>query len=298
MYRLGLDIGGTKIAAAVYSPAGVQVYYQRYETEKQSYNAFIVQIKQIVACAANQIPERFSIGIGLPGAICPNSDKIKNSNILILNGNALKEDLSRELGQPVWLANDADCFALSEAINGAGQDFHSCFGAILGTGCGGGVVYNKHLVKGPNNVAGEWGHNPLADYHPVTDGTPEPCYCGRNVCNESFLSGTGFAKGYNQKHQTALSSKDIMDLANHDQSAQAHYELYLDQLARALAQVINFFDPAVIVLGGGMSNQQSLYDDLPSRLGQYVFGGVCNTPIRQAKLGDDSGVLGAALLPV
>lgn len=297
MYRLGLDIGGTKIAAAVYSPAGVQVYYQRYQTEKQSYPAFIEQIKQVVANAATQIPEQFSIGIGLPGAVCPNTGNIKNSNILIINDQPLQQDLAREIGQSIWLANDADCFALSEAVHGAGEDYHSCFGAILGTGCGGGVVYQKQLIKGPNNVAGEWGHNPLADYHPITDGTPDTCYCGRAVCNESFLSGTGFAKGYNQKHHSTLSSKEIMDNISHDPAAKAHYELYLDQLARALAQVINFFDPAVIVLGGGMSNQPSLYDDLPQRLSQYVFGGVCNTPVRQAKLGDDSGVLGAALLP-
>ncbi|WP_199454213.1 ROK family protein [Vibrio owensii] len=296
MQYLGLDIGGTKIAAALFNEAGEQLYYQRHNTIKSDYDAFLTHVITIIEQAASCADESISIGIGLPGAICPGTQKIKNSNILVLNGQALKEDLEAHLKATVHIANDADCFALSEALFGAAKNHGSVFGVIIGTGCGGGVVYNKQLVKGPNNVAGEWGHNQLAFYDEVKDGKTEGCYCGRAACNELFLSGTGFAKQYNDKHATNLSSQEIIELKSDSESAKRHYELYLDQLARALSQVINFFDPQAIVLGGGMSNVLSIYDDLPAYLPQYVFGGYCKTPILKAELGDDSGVKGAAFL--
>ncbi|EDL70233.1 ROK family protein [Vibrio campbellii] len=296
MQYLGLDIGGTKIAAALFNEAGEQLYYQRYNTIKSDYDAFVTHVITIIEQAASCADESISIGIGLPGAICPGTQKIKNSNILVLNGQALKEDLEAHLKATVHIANDADCFALSEALFGAAKNHGSAFGVIIGTGCGGGVVHDKQLVKGPNNVAGEWGHNQLAFYDEVEDGKTENCYCGRAACNELFLSGTGFAKQYNDKHATNLSSQEIIELKSDSESAKRHYELYLDQLARALSQVINFFDPQAIVLGGGMSNVLSIYDDLPVYLPQYVFGGYCKTPILKAQLGDDSGVKGAAFL--
>ncbi|WP_199437537.1 ROK family protein [Vibrio owensii] len=296
MQYLGLDIGGTKIATALFNEAGEQLYYQRHNTIKSDYDAFLTHVITIIEQAASCADESISIGIGLPGAICPGTQKIKNSNILVLNGQALKEDLEAHLKAMVHIANDADCFALSEALFGAAKNHGSAFGVIIGTGCGGGVVYNKQLVKGPNNVAGEWGHNQLAFYDEVKDGKTEGCYCGRAACNELFLSGTGFAKQYNDKHATNLSSQEIIELKSDSESAKRHYELYLDQLARALSQVINFFDPQAIVLGGGMSNVLSIYDDLPAYLPQYVFGGYCKTPILKAELGDDSGVKGAAFL--
>lgn len=296
MQYLGLDIGGTKIAAALFNEAGEQLYYQRYNTIKSDYDAFVTHVITIIEQAASCADESISIGIGLPGAICPGTQKIKNSNILVLNGQALKEDLEAHLKATVHIANDADCFALSEALFGAAKNHGSAFGVIIGTGCGGGVVHDKQLVKGPNNVAGEWGHNQLAFYDKVKDGKTENCYCGRAACNELFLSGTGFAKQYNDKHATNLSSQEIIELKSDSESAKRHYELYLDQLARALSQVINFFDPQAIVLGGGMSNVLSIYDDLPAYLPQYVFGGYCKTPILKAQLGDDSGVKGAAFL--
>ncbi|CAE6908897.1 Glucokinase [Vibrio sp. B1ASS3] len=296
MQYLGLDIGGTKIAAALFNEAGEQLYYQRHNTIKSDYDAFLTHVITIIEQAASCADESISIGIGLPGAICPGTQKIKNSNILVLNGQALKEDLEAHLKATVHIANDADCFALSEALFGAAKNHGSAFGVIIGTGCGGGVVYNKQLVKGPNNVAGEWGHNQLAFYDEVKDGKTEDCYCGRDACNELFLSGTGFAKQYNDKHATNLSSQEIIALKSDSESSKRHYELYLDQLARALSQVINFFDPQAIVLGGGMSNVLSIYDDLPAYLPQYVFGGYCKTPILKAELGDDSGVKGAAFL--
>ncbi|ELP8107272.1 ROK family protein [Vibrio vulnificus] len=296
MQYLGLDIGGTKIAAALFNEAGEQLYYQRHNTIKSDYDAFLTHVITIIEQAASCADESISIGIGLPGAICPGTQKIKNSNILVLNGQALKEDLEAHLKATVHIANDADCFALSEALFGAAKNHGSAFGVIIGTGCGGGVVYNKQLVKGPNNVAGEWGHNQLAFYDEVKDGKTEDCYCGRDACNELFLSGTGFAKQYNDKHATNLTSQEIIALKSDSESAKRHYERYLDQLARALSQVINFFDPQAIVLGGGMSNVLSIYDDLPAYLPQYVFGGYCKTPILKAELGDDSGVKGAAFL--
>ncbi|MDE1248495.1 ROK family protein [Vibrio aestuarianus] len=296
MQYLGLDIGGTKIAAALFNEAGEQLYYQRYNTIKSDYDAFLTHVIAIIEQAASCADESISIGIGLPGAICPSTQKIKNSNILVLNGQALKEDLEAHLKATVHIANDADCFALSEALFGAAKNHSSAFGVIIGTGCGGGVVYNKQLVKGPNNVAGEWGHNQLAFYDVEKDGKTENCYCGRAACNELFLSGTGFAMLYNGKHGTSLTSQEIIVLKSNSESARRHYTLYLDQLARALSQVINFFDPQAIVLGGGMSNVLSIYDDLPAYLPQYVFGGYCKTPILKAELGDDSGVKGAAFL--
>lgn len=296
MQYLGLDIGGTKIAAALFDESGAQLYYQRYNTEKTSYDAFLTQVIAIIEQASTFADESLSIGVGLPGAICPGTQRIKNSNILALNGHALREDLEAHFHSNVHLANDADCFALSEALFGAAKDHSSMFGVIIGTGCGGGVVYQNQLVKGPNNVAGEWGHNQLAFYNEIKDGKTTDCYCGRAACNELFLSGTGFAKQYNSKHDTNLTSQEIIELRGESHSAQAHYELYLDQLARALSQVINFFDPQAIVLGGGMSNVLSIYQDLPAYLPQYVFGGYCKTPILKAELGDDSGVKGAAFL--
>ncbi|MDH6015267.1 ROK family protein [Vibrio splendidus] len=298
MHYLGLDIGGTKIAAALFQEDGKQLDYQRYETIKDDYDAFLRHVVNIIETMLGQATEDINIGIGLPGAICPKTNKIKNSNILIINGQSLKEDLEQRLGKNVFLANDADCFALSEALFGAAKGYTSAFGVIIGTGCGGGVVYNKQLVKGPNNIAGEWGHNQLAYLNTETDYTPEPCYCKSPACNELFLSGTGFAARYNAQYRTELTSQQIMAARNESESAKTHYHNYIDQLARALSQVVNVFDPYAIVLGGGMSNETGIYEDLPQALSKYVFGGNCSTPILKAQLGDDSGVKGAAFLCV
>ncbi|WP_047046919.1 ROK family protein [Vibrio mexicanus] len=298
MQYLGLDIGGTKISAALFQDDGEQLYYQRYETIKDDYDAFLRHVIDIIETAISQVAEDINIGIGLPGAICPKTDNIKNSNILVINGQPLKQDLEQRLGKTIFLANDADCFALSEALFGAAKGYPSAFGAIIGTGCGGGVVSNKQLVKGPNNIAGEWGHNQLAHLNTDCDFAPKPCYCESTACNELFLSGTGFAARYNAQHGTDLTSQQIMAARNKSESAKTHYNHYIDQLARALSQVINVFDPYAIVLGGGMSNEAGIYDDLPPVLSKYVFGGNCTTPILKAQLGDDSGVKGAAFLCV
>ena len=295
--RLGLDVGGTKISAILLDHSGQKIYYQRYETEKSDYTAFLSQIEQIVNQAKQATQHPFSIGIGLPGSLCPISGAIRNSNCLILNGEFLKEDLGERLLQEVSIANDADCFALSEALYGAGMGKKTCFGIIIGTGCGGGLSVKGELISGPNRVSGEWGHSPLAYYSVENDGDVATCYCGQAICNESFLSGTGFAARYNARHGSRLSSEEIINLSVTDPAAKEHYQHYVNALARAMAVVINILDPDVIVMGGGMSNVKSLYNDLPEELKKYVFGGTCQTPIKMAQLGDDSGVLGAAYLP-
>ncbi|MDU1152427.1 MAG: ROK family protein [Klebsiella michiganensis] len=277
MLHLGLDIGGTKMEAVLLNAAGECVYRQRRPTHKESYQAFMQQLLGLIATVRDWSERPFTIGIGLPGAIDPQSGLIKNCNCLVLNGHDLRHDLMRELGQPVWMANDADCFTLSEAVDGAGAGATTVFGVIIGTGCGGGVAVNQRLLSGPNAIAGEWGHNPLPGYCPERDGPAQPCYCGKENCIESFISGTGFACRY---------------------QALAHWRHFIDAFGRSLASVINILDPQVIVLGGGLSNVGQIYEQLPSAIVPYLFSDSCRTQIKQARFGDASGVRGAAWLPV
>ncbi len=298
MLRLGLDIGGTKIEAQLLDEQGQCLLRQRIPTPNQHYADFLTGVTALITQYRVEFKQPFSIGIGLPGAISPDTGRIKNSNILILNGEDLRTDLEQQLNQPVALANDADCFALSEAVDGAGKEGKTVFGAILGTGCGGGVVVNKQLLSGPNAIAGEWGHNTLPGYLPEKDGLSQPCYCGRSNCLERFVSGTGFASRFNQQHNTQLDSALIMAAKQEgDVRAELHYQHLLDALGRSLASVINLIDPHVIVLGGGLSNVASLYQDLPAAVLPYVFSDHCNTQIVKARHGDSSGVRGAAWLP-
>lgn len=298
MNRLGLDIGGTKIEAQLLNQEGECIHRQRIATPTQDYETFLDGVSELITSFRTVEDKPFSVGIGLPGAISPDTGKIKNSNILVLNGTDLRHDLSNLLNQPVYIANDADCFSLSEAMDGAGADGHTVFGVILGTGCGGGVVVNKHLLSGPNAIAGEWGHNPLPGYSPEADGPAQPCYCGRKNCIERFVSGTGFATRYLQQLGRKENPADIIaakQLGHED--ATLHYRHFIDALARSLGSIINVIDPHVIVLGGGLSNVDSIYDDLPAALLPYIFSDQCNTKIRKAKYGDASGVRGAAWLP-
>lgn len=196
MLHLGIDIGGTKMEAVLLDPAGECVQRLRRPTHKESYDAFMRQLLTLIADIRAVSPQPFTLGIGLPGAIDPQSGRIKNCNCLVLNGHDLRRDIMQQLGQPVWMANDADCFTLSEAVDGAGAGATTVFGVIIGTGCGGGIAVHQQLLSGPNAIAGEWGHNPLPGYTPERDGPPQPCYCGKTNCIESFLSGTGFARRY------------------------------------------------------------------------------------------------------
>lgn len=279
--------------------ACVSLFRERIPTRKESYGAFLSNLLGFIQRIKQQTGESFTIGIGLPGAIDPVSGLIKNCNCLVLNGEDLRGDLTHLLDQPVFLANDADCFTLSEAVDGAGKPYQTVFGVIAGTGCGGGVVVNNALLKGPNAIVGEWGHNPLPDYTEQRDGQPLPCYCGRQHCIEGYISGTGFSTRFNQQWLTGLSTEAILDLARSgDDRAIAHYRHFIDAFARSLGSVINILDPQAVVIGGGLSNVDSLYPDLAAALDPYIFSGRCRTPILKARYGDSSGVRGAAWLPM
>ncbi|WP_058911483.1 ROK family protein [Entomohabitans teleogrylli] len=298
MLHLGLDIGGTKTEALLLNDRGEELHRERIATEKASYPAFLERLLAFINHLRRRADAPFTVGIGLPGAVDPQQGTIKNCNCLVLNGEDLRGDLQRQLDQPVWLANDADCFTLSEATDGAGAGLDVVFGVIVGTGCGGGVAVRQRLLSGPNAIAGEWGHNPLPDWSADIDGTPPACYCGRAHCIERFISGTGLSERFNRQWGTAFSAPQILAAAQRgDQRAEAHYRHFVDAFARSLGSVINLLDPDVIVLGGGLSNVDRLYVDVPLRLERYVFSGACRTAIRQAAFGDASGVRGAAWLP-
>lgn len=298
MLHLGLDIGGTKMEAVLLDQHGNLHYSERRPTHKESYQGFLSNLLSMIESVRHRAEEEFTLGIGLPGAIDPQSGLIKNCNCLVLNGEDLKGDLIHQLKQPVFLANDADCFALSEAVDGAGAGYACVFGVIVGTGCGGGVVVNGNLLRGPNAIAGEWGHNPLPAMNQMNDGPAQYCYCGQENCIESFISGTGFARRFNETHGTLFTTEAIMDFVQKQEAhAVAHYQHFIDAFARSLASAINILDPHAIVIGGGLSNVEQIYQDLPKVIEKYIFSTHCRTAILKAKYGDSSGVRGAAWLP-
>lgn len=294
--QLGLDIGGTKIEAVVLNEGGDVVYRQRYTTPKESYETFFQAVLAAIADAQAATQPNLSIGLGIPGA-AGRDGLIKNSNILVLNQQPFVQQLEQQLAMPVAVTNDANCFTLSEAIDGAGKGYGVVFGVILGTGCGGGLCVDNRLITGPNACAGEWGHNALPHYHPQKDGESATCYCGQLNCIESFISGSGLERQYFQKFTKHDRVPHIIEQLNAGNAAVAElWDRYCDQLARALAGVINTLDPDAIVLGGGVSNIPQLYPGLQDRIAQYVFGKQCCTPVVQARHGDSSGVRGAAWL--
>ncbi|MBF0324634.1 MAG: ROK family protein [Alphaproteobacteria bacterium] len=291
--RIGIDLGGTKTEAiALDRSSGVELARRRVATERGSYDGTIRTIRDLVQGLEAQLGGRASVGIGIPGTISPATGLVKNANSTWLIGQPFDRDLQDALGRPVRLANDADCFALSEATDGAGAGAATMFGVILGTGVGGGLVVQGKLVTGPNAVAGEWGHNPLP--WPADNERPGPaCYCGRSGCVETFLSGPGLERDHGQ----GLRVPEIERLAQAgDGLAEAALERYEDRLARALAVVINILDPHVIVLGGGVGNLARLYRNVPARWGRYVFSDSVVTRLLPPLHGDSSGVRGAAWL--
>lgn len=296
--RIGIDLGGTKIEAVAIDRAGVARFRRRTATPVGSYEKTVRAVAMLVeaadAAVAGDTPA--SVGIGIPGTISPATGLIKNANSVCLIGHALDRDLAAAVGRPVRLANDADCFALSEAADGAGEHAAIVFGAIVGTGAGSGLVINKQLVRGPNAITGEWGHNPLP--WPRDDERPGPaCYCGLNGCNEVFISGTGLALDFcTATGETATAADIVTRSAAGDVAAEASLVRYIDRLARATATVINLIDPNVIVLGGGMSNVKRLYTDVPQLWPQYVFSDTVVTQLVPPRHGDASGVRGAAWL--
>ncbi len=299
--RIGVDLGGTKIEAIALDRTGTERFRQRVPTPVGDYAATIRAIADLVAAADTATQDLSqtapsSIGVGIPGTISPATGLIKNANSVCLIGHALDRDLSEAIGRPVRLANDADCFALSEAVDGAGSEDSMVFGAILGTGAGSGIVVNKQLLRGPNAITGEWGHNPLP--WPRSDELPGPrCYCGLNGCNETFISGTGLSLDFAMTTGEKIPATEIASRsAAGDRAAQAVMERYVDRLARATASIINVLDPHIIVLGGGLSQIQRLYTDVPQLWPKYVFSDTVVTKLSPPRHGDSSGVRGAAWL--
>jgi fructokinase len=282
--RIGIDLGGTKIEALALDAAGRDVFRKRIATPRGDYAATIAAVSSLV----KEIGAG-SVGVGIPGALSRATGLVKNANSTWLIGKPLKEDLEAALGREVRIENDANCFALSEAIDGAGKGAAVVFGVILGTGVGGGIVVDGKVLSGANAIAGEWGHNPLP--LPRPEDLPLPaCYCGRAGCIETYLSGPGLSRDHERTTGKRLSSEEIASLG--DQSL----ERYVERLARALAALINVLDPDVIVLGGGMSNVERLYTEVPALWGRYVFSDRVATRLARPVHGDSSGVRGAAWL--
>ncbi|CNH86451.1 fructokinase [Yersinia ruckeri] len=297
--RIGIDLGGTKIEVIALANDGRELFRKRVETQRHDYHQTILAIASLVADAEKATDEQGSVGVGIPGTLSPFSGKVKNANSVWLNGQALDRDLSEKLARPVRMANDANCLAVSEAIDGAGAGRHLVFAAIIGTGCGSGIAIDGRVHSGGNGIAGEWGHNPLPwqnedELHYQSE---VPCYCGKKGCIETFVSGTGFATDYFRLSGNSLKGKEIITLMEQgDAIAELTMQRYEQRFAKSLAHVINLFDPDVVVLGGGMSNVDRLYQTLPDLIRPWVFGGECETPIRKAIHGDSSGVRGAAWL--
>lgn len=289
--RFGIDLGGTKTEIIALEGSDERLR-RRLPTPQGDYPATVQTIVRLVQEAEQQLGARGSVGIGIPGTRSPDHGRIKNANSTCLIGQDLQGDLQHLLQRPVRLANDADCFALSEASDGAGAGAASVFGVILGTGVGGGIVIHGRLLAGPNAIAGEWGHNALPWRTPA-DGPARRCYCGLDDCIETFLSGPGWAA----RSALGLNAADLARLAQDGEPAAARaLDTYCEQLARALASVINVIDPQVIVLGGGLSNIPALYQRVPPLLVRHVFSDQVNTRLVQARHGDSSGVRGAAWL--
>ena len=294
-YRIGVDLGGTKIEAILLDESGQPLFRERSETPQGDYQATLQAIVELIDRAGAEINQEASVGIATPGAISPATGLLKNSNSVCLNGRPLLDDLQSLLGRDIRIANDADCFTLSEATDGAAAGAASVFGVIVGTGTGGGLVFNGRLLQGPNAIAGEWGHNPLP--WPVEDEQPGPdCYCGKQGCIETWLSGPGMARDYQRQTGEVCTAADIVSLSVSRPDAEACLQRYEDRMARALASAINIFDPEVIVLGGGMSNIERLYENVPRLWGKYVFSDHVATKLLPPVQGDSSGVHGAAWL--
>ncbi len=294
--RIGIDLGGTKIEGIALDPGNAELFRDRRQSPAERYDAILDAIAGLISDIETRTGRRGSVGIGIPGAVSPSTGLVKNANTTCLIGQPLQRDLSEALGRDVRIANDADCFALSEATDGAAAGVDSVFGVILGTGVGGGLVIGGNLLSGPNAIAGEWGHNPLPWPGDVERPGP-PCYCGKAGCIETFLSGPGLSRDHRTHFGEALDAAAISArAAAGDGNAAETLERYADRLARALASVINIMDPRVVVLGGGLSNIDPLYEALPRLLPQYVFSDRVETEIRRPRYGDSSGVRGAAWL--
>jgi fructokinase len=301
--RIGVDLGGTKIECIALGVGGDVLFRQRLPTPRDDYDGTLRAVAHLVSECEHAVRGRgdipATVGIGHPGAISPATGLIKNANSVWLNGRPLARDLERLLGRPLRLANDANCFALSEAVDGAAAGARVAFGVIIGTGTGGGIVVEGRVLAGPNAIAGEWGHNPLP--WPQPGEWPGPsCYCGRTGCIETFLSGAGLLRSYRESAGAPPEDLEAKAIAARaaagEPRASAALRRYMERMARALAGVVNLLDPDVIVLGGGMSNIPSLYQEVRRWWSPWIFSDRVTTPLVPAQHGDSSGVRGAAWL--
>jgi len=294
--RIGVDLGGTKIEFVALERYGSELHRHRIGTPRHDYEATVRAITEGVKDIEKKLARNGTVGVGIPGTVSTKTKLVKNANSTWLNGKPFDKDLSDALSREVRCANDANCLAVSEATDGAGAGKHIVFAVILGTGCGGGIALDGRVHSGSNGVAGEWGHNTLpwmrADEFPGP-----PCYCGKNGCIETWISGTGLEKDFARATKQSLRGPEILTRsASGDPDALAALDRFEDRLARGLAGVINLLDPDVIVMGGGASQIPRIYRNVPARLREYVFGKEADTPMLPAKHGDSSGVRGAAWL--
>lgn len=295
MHRIGVDLGGTKIELVLLDDKGVECYRQRIATPKQ-YGATLTALAGLIHDAEQAVGQRASVGIGIPGIVSARTGLVKNSNAIWLNGQPMDRDLGAMLGREVRITNDANCFAVSEAVDGAGAGNNLVFGAILGTGCGAGIAINHRVHAGGNGIGGEWGHNPLP-WMTAEEFNSTRCFCGNADCIETFVSGTGFVRDFRSLGGQADSGIEIVSLMQTGNAlAKLAFGRFIDRLARALAHVVNLLDPDVIVLGGGVSNIELIYEHLPSLLPKYVVGRECDTAVVKNHHGASSGVRGAAWL--
>ena len=294
--RIGVDVGGTKIEALAIAPDGAELLRYRVPTPRGDYPGTLNAVAGLVTRLEQELDTHATVGVGIPGTIARETGLVKNANSVWMNGQPFDRDLAKLLDRHVRCANDANCLAVSEASDGAAAGQGVVFAVILGTGCGGGVALHGHVHAGSNGVSGEWGHNPLPWQTPVEYPGP-PCYCGRKGCIETWISGTGLAQDHQRVNGVALTGEQILAASERgDAAALATLARYEDRFARSLAHMINLLDPDIIVVGGGLSRMQRLYQNVPKLLPALVFGGSCNTPLVQAQHGDSSGVRGAAWL--
>lgn len=294
--RIGIDVGGTKIEGLAINNEGQELARQRVDTPKNDYWGTIEAVAGLVQHLEAVTGLTGSVGAGIPGSISAKTGLVKNANSTWLNGKPLDKDLMAAVGREVRVSNDANCFAVSEATDGAAAGKHVVFGVILGTGCGGGVAIDGRVHAGQNGVGGEWGHNPLP-WATVEEYPGPVCYCGKKGCMEMWVSGTGLARDYQQMTGRERTAREIIaDFEAGEKDAAVMVDRLEDRLARGLSNVVNILDPDVIVIGGGLSQAKHLYESIPRRLGKYVFGGEADTAVVQAKFGDSSGVRGAAWL--
>jgi len=295
-FKLGIDLGGTKIEIACLNIDNNNIIFRkRIPSPQNDYNETLNSIKGLVETSENELGLTCPVGIGIPGSISSKTGRIRNANSVWLNGRFLESDLSKKLNKKIKIENDANCFAISEAMDGAGSKFNNVFGVILGTGVGSGIVFNKKLIKGTNGISGEWGHNPLPWKR--KNFNSRPCWCGKFDCIEKYISGPAVENEHRKKFAESLSLKEIVqNYMGGDKNCKATIDLLIERIAKCLAFIINIIDPDVIVLGGGLSNLDFIYEKVPKIWENWIFSDCVNTKLLKAVHGDSSGVRGAAWL--